>query len=57
MATLNSAYRPESTPRTHAEIRELAQQLVAGKITPQQYFAAVDRRAERLVHDEASHKR
>ncbi len=38
---------------SQVEIRELAERLIRGEITPDEYFAAVERRAHRLVEEEA----
>lgn len=46
-----------TTPETQADIGELARMLVEKKISPEKYFAAVDRRAQRLVATEAEAKR
>ncbi len=39
---------------TQVDIRELAEKLVRGEISANEYFAAVQRRAERLVEEEAA---
>ena len=44
------------TPRTQAEVRELAEQFNRGQISADEYFAAVERRAERLVEDEVGRR-
>ena len=42
------------SPQSQADIRELAEKLNRGEITADEFFAAVERRAERLVESEAS---
>lgn len=41
------------TPRTTADVQDLADKLNHGQITASEFFAAVERRANRLVEDEA----
>lgn len=54
MATTHAADNAsEATPRTQADVQRLATRLLHGEITQEAYFAAVDRRAERLVAAES----
>ncbi len=42
-----------ATPESSADVRKLAERLMKGEINADEYFAAVERRAERIVSREA----
>jgi predicted RNA-binding protein associated with RNAse of E/G family len=43
-----------ATPQNPADVRELVDRLNRGEITAEDFFKAVERRAHRLVEDDAS---
>jgi predicted RNA-binding protein associated with RNAse of E/G family len=50
---VNVAFRDNTvvTPQTQADVQDLADKLNRGEITADEYFAAVERRAQRMFEE------